>query len=654
MTTPWEANRAVLLRRDPALVALLEAAERPPYAQCFDARSGQPALKVRNARGEEVHLCSAYDPVAEAEALVRAVPTEGLMSYVVLGLGLGYHAEALFRKASPESLLLLFETDAGLARLALEARDLSTLLMSPRVFLVVGRESAEVFERLESHVLSLFLGFRFVRHPPSLDRDLEGFRTVMRAVQDLMDYGETALGTAMLIPYQTKQNLCMNLADYAFRPGVAALKGAWKGRPAVVIGAGPSLGRNLPLLKAVKGKVALLSVGTALKPCLRAGVVPDLATTLDYSRLSAKYLEGMEGFPSVPLVVDPKGNWQAVQGYPGPRYFIQNAYLDQMLEGLLGPPGESQLETGATVAHLTYSLARYLGADPILFVGLDLAYTHHSTHLPGTAIHDQWGPELNRFTTLELKEWEQLARMRGRLKALPAVGGGTVFTDDQMFSYLQKFQKSWRTADHKVIDATEGGALKEGAEAMPLAAALAPFAGAVGDPLPVPPAPDREALGPRLLAVLDKRLKECADISRIYRDTLKRLGRIERRFEDRPFVSKQIAAIDRERKAIKSYGLMNSLIAELTQSEEFTRIQRDKTIAARRLEGQELQKAQIARDLDYVSGLRRGAEVLGHLLAMARAGVAAYPGRVPWTDPPPPAEKEEKGEDVAVPVGPAR
>ncbi len=650
MPTPWEANRAALLSRDPSLVTRLEASTRPIGLQFFDARSGEPAARVPDANGAITLLCSQYDPVEEAEAFVRGAQAEGMMSYAVLGLGLGYHIEALYRAASPEALLFIFEPDAGLAKAVLEARDLAALLSSPRVHLIVGG-AAEVFEGLEPHVVALFLGYRLVPHTPSLRRDPKAFQGVQKAILDLVDYGETALITATTISYLTKQNLCMNLPAYAFSPGVSALKDAWKGRPAVVIAAGPSLGKQLPLLKAARGRVTLICVGTALKPCLKAGVVPDLAATLDYSRLSAKYLEGLENV-EVPLVVDSKGNWQAIEAYPGPKYFTQNPFLDNVLDHQAGRD-RGHLDTGGTVANLCYSLAGLLGADPVIFVGLDLAYTHHTTHLPGTAIHEQWAPELNRFSTLQLKEWEQLARIRSRLREVPAQGGGALLTDDQMFTYLQKFQKEWRKASHRVIDATEGGAFKDGAEAMPLAEALKRFAPEDGPTLPHPAAPDPAGLRPALLASLDLRHSELSAVLAIYEDTLRRLRRIDRRFDDVEYRSRQLKGIEQERKAIARYRLMNELVADLAQGDEFARLRRDKDIAARRLEGEERMRAQLARDLDYLSGLKRAAEVLRHMMGIARARLEAWPQRVPWTDPPGVSGKEgERG--LAVPGGPTR
>ena len=55
-----------------------------------------------------------------------------------------------------------------------------------------------------------------------------------------------------------------------------------------------------------------------------------------------------------------------------------------------------------------------------------------------------------------------------------------------------------------------------------------------------------------------------------------------------------------------------------------------------------------------MSGLGRAAQVLEHLLKMARSRVEAYPARSAWTEPPPPEGAEEETHGVAVPGGPVR
>ena len=70
------------------------------------------------------------------------------------------------------------------------------------------------------------------------------------------------------------------------------------------------------------------------------------------------------------------------------------------------------LKAGATVAHLSFYLAEFLGCDPIILIGQDLGFVDGLYYKPGTAIHETWGVELGRFNTLETKEWERIVRSR--------------------------------------------------------------------------------------------------------------------------------------------------------------------------------------------------------------------------------------------------
>src|SRR5262249_52349373 len=114
-----------------------------------------------------------------------------------------------------------------------------------------------------------------------------------------------------------------------------------------------------------------------------------------------------------------------------------------------------------------------LGCDPIIFIGQDLAFTGHVYYAPGVAMHRAWTPELGRFVTLEMKEWQRIVRHRPILRKVDGADGRSLYTDEQMFTYLQQFERDFARAPQKIIDATQGGAAKRGTVAMPLSEAIA-------------------------------------------------------------------------------------------------------------------------------------------------------------------------------------
>ncbi len=147
------------------------------------------------------------------------------------------------------------------------------------------------------------------------------------------------------------------------------------------------------------------------------------------------------------------------------------------------------LHVGTTVAHLCYSVARWLGCDPVALIGQDLGFTDGLYYARGTAIDEVWSPELSPFNTIEMMEWQRIMRHRVHLRKVRDIFGRSIYTDAQMEGYLHKFEAIFaadKAQGRTIIDATEGGVAKASTEIMTLAEALERHARDDGKPLPVP------------------------------------------------------------------------------------------------------------------------------------------------------------------------
>src|SRR4029453_208261 len=119
----------------------------------------------------------------------------------------------------------------------------------------------------------------------------------------------------------------------------------------------------------------------------------------------------------------------------------------------------------------------------------DLGFTDGLYYAPGAAIHDVWAPELNPFNTIEMMEWQRIARHRLHLRKVKDVSGKSIYTDAQMHTYLQQFERDFAQYKREgltIIDASEGGVAKQHATAMPLAEFLNQHATRNLPPLPLP------------------------------------------------------------------------------------------------------------------------------------------------------------------------
>ncbi len=366
-----------------------------------------------------------------------------------------------------------------------------------------------------------------------------------RDLADVLAYCRTNIATALVNATRTCRNLADNLDVYAAGATTDDLHNLCPGRPAICVGAGPSLVKNIDLLRdpAVRENVVLIAVQTSLKPLLDRGIRPDFVTALDYSPICARFYEGLPDLPDVTLVAEPKANAAILDAFPGPIRVTHNSFSD----ALLGHPQEPGLadavpggglarpivpiKAGATVAHLSYYLARHLGCDPVIFIGQDLGFSDGLYYAPGTAVHQVWDCELNPFNTLEMMEWQRVARMRNHLQKFDDIHGRPIYSDEQMTTYLKQFERDFadaETAGQRVIDATEGGLPKQHTVRMTLAQALATHATTATPDLARPPRGLDPARLARLAALLEHRVDQVRQLREVSRKSLGLIRQMQR------------------------------------------------------------------------------------------------------------------------------
>jgi hypothetical protein len=118
---------------------------------------------------------------------------------------------------------------------------------------------------------------------------------------------------------------------------------------------------------------------------------------------------------------------------------------------------------GGSVSLTAFSLAYFLGCDPIIFVGQDLAYTGNRTYASNTIFAEQ---TINRIKEADKNQGDKIEFIgcpeRGRHTAIsmldvPAWGGGSVITSHEMLTYRDWLTEATHHCNVTIINATEGG-----------------------------------------------------------------------------------------------------------------------------------------------------------------------------------------------------
>lgn len=638
------ANLEALSLRSPAAARAIAAAEPRRDLEWVETPQGPVCLLDGRA------LASRRRPGDEGDRLAEGVDPKQAGVFGVLGFGCGHHVREVSRRAGAMAAVLVFEPDVALLRAVLERIDCAPWLRDGPVHLLIDPDDdAAISSAIQRYEALVALGVRIVEHPPSRARLGESAGAFAQALTRLTATVRTTVMTTMVQTEITIRNNLLNLDHYLVGAqdsagGVADLANLCQGRPAVVVSAGPSLSRTIDALAApgLRDRCVIVAVQTALKPLLAREIRPHFVTSLDYHEIGRRFFEGLreEEVRGVTLVAEPKVSPTVPAIFPGPVRCPGEPTLDALLgEDLAGEHGA--LPSGSTVAHLAYYLARHLGCDPVILTGQDLGFTDGQYYGAGASIHETWACELNPFTTLEMFEWERIARNKRILRAVKDHQGRRIYSDEQMAAYLAHFERDFlRDSERglRVVDATEGGAAKRHTDAMPLREALDAFAPPDADPLPrIPSPPARSEVAPAVLRRARERIGSVrrdvgrmAALSRRVGATLDDLcAELERDRPDTRRANKIIEEAHRLRDEAHALQPAFDLVQRLNQTGAFRRARADRAIALESdLDAQTTQRRRAQRDAENVRWLADSADALARMLDDALAALDGAPKRV--------------------------
>jgi hypothetical protein len=354
-----------------------------------ETQDGHLDTQVRTSSGAWVRVHSLHAPEAEASRLVDyALNGQSVPPIVgVLGIGLGYVIDELERRC-PDVRIVALELVPGLVESWRRRRDWSQSIRGGR--LVVGVDPhyelptpgwpMEALAEAPLVVVHPVLG----RHLPlAVERARKAF------AQFLFEQRANAEARRRLSGLYLRHTL-ENLPALAVASDVSTLDGLAADTPLVLCGAGPSLDRQLPRLRAYRDRAWLVALDTALRPLLAGGVVPDLVVSVDPTRLNGRHLVNLPTRARPWLVAEASLDPRALAAFGGRTFIcrIGRAEPWPWLEGLGMAP--SRLRVWGSVLTAGCDLISRMRGSPIVFAGMDLGFTDGQPYCRGTAFEEDW------------------------------------------------------------------------------------------------------------------------------------------------------------------------------------------------------------------------------------------------------------------------
>jgi hypothetical protein len=201
---------------------------------------------------------------------------------------------------------------------------------------------------------------------------------------DVRNLAEVKLATIAFLGRTWQKNYEVNLPSISRTPGVKKLFDKFKSVPTVVVGAGPSLDRNLRYLAFAKGKSLIIACDTALPILSKNGILPDIVMNLDPQSNVMNFFDGIDSRQMT--LIAPTIAWPPLkEAWNGNFFFFnKNAPDIKMLAEISIKHRElGMLTPGGSVLSVAFDLAFKSGANPIAFIGQDLSYSEDNAYASG-------------------------------------------------------------------------------------------------------------------------------------------------------------------------------------------------------------------------------------------------------------------------------
>ncbi|MBQ8913105.1 MAG: motility associated factor glycosyltransferase family protein [Lachnospiraceae bacterium] len=419
-----------------------------------EAKNGEKILAFLK-QGNKIYLSSKYNPLNEAKKIMEdKCDIPNVSAIYIFGMS---NCDCIreFLEQTEESMCIVYEPKKSIFMAALNSIDIKDILEDSRVRFVIGEINKDTFlNYLSQTVLPNNIKTNKYFALPIYEKVFEEeYHDFLEMLQEKYYDLEITINTICV----DGKAMCKNEIDnMKFLPGcrsaVELYDSAPEDIPAIIVSAGPSLEKNVDLLKEAKGKALIISVDTAIPKVVSRGIIPDMIITVDCEKSLKHFM--VDGIADMPFLVDMDSNAAVLDYVKSKDYIFYSS--NSVIWDKLFKKADSEIRAvgaGGSVALEALANAVLFGFKKIILIGQDLAYTNNKQYADENEIVKE---EINVGT-----------------RYVKDIYGNDVLTRNDYFSFIRDIERiAYNNKDIEIIDATEGGAFKKHTTIMTLREAI--------------------------------------------------------------------------------------------------------------------------------------------------------------------------------------
>lgn len=416
-------------------------------------------INFRITRGNKSSfLHSNYDPYKESHVIASSIEEGTFDTIIILGLGLTYHLKDLLSTYKEKNKIIV-EPDYNIFVKSLEYIDLEEILNNSNTELIVSNESDEVFNELAAlyHNTNIY-SLKFVQL--GYYNNIYGgyWQDIQREYIKFFNNQVINIRTIQKFNMMWIYNFFMNILKIEKTANIIEFKNKFKGIPAVIVAAGPSLKNEIEMIKTIKNKALIIAAGSSVNALIKNDIIPHIMLGIDGGNDMSEIYNQVKR-DDILFTYVCNMHFDCVNKYKGPMMYIRSNsephvdYFETAIE-----QKTEYITAGGSVANVSLDFAVKLGCNPLVLVGQDLAYTDMMTRVEGTIGADDYSKK------------PEIMKNDKRFVETEDMYGNPIYTNQVFLTMKYWFEEYFKNNNEKntFINATTGGLSLNYAEKMKL------------------------------------------------------------------------------------------------------------------------------------------------------------------------------------------
>ncbi|WP_346920325.1 motility associated factor glycosyltransferase family protein [Clostridium sp. UBA7339] len=395
--------------------------------------------------GKSIYLGSKYSVQRDIDSIKDFILSNGDKHSIIIGLGTGEYIEEIEPLIKEDNKLIIIEPNIEVYNKYIYGKE------NKYENIAIISMTDEFLKYLEMYIGSIALKSFVVQEYPNYRNAYPAeVHNIYELIRSVTRRRVINRNTNIFFSKIWFESTISDLKYLSKSKNIVNMKNAYSDKPAVIVSAGPSLSKNISQLKQFEDKAVIFTGGRTWRTLIEEGIKADFLSIIDAHELSYELVDEVINKEEVTLVHSEILPNKVLKLHKGNRVFYPYApWINDIVEN------PNYNFTHSSVAHTCTKLAMYMGCNPIIFLGQDLAYTDDKVHA-----------ENAEFVQEKYKDKEDITKVADNFSPyVEDIYGNKVRTSMTLNFFREEFEEIIKgNSQIEFINSTEGGANIKGTQ----------------------------------------------------------------------------------------------------------------------------------------------------------------------------------------------